>query len=495
MIKAKISLLILLPVIVAAILIFQRTSSAQEPRGEPTNAIDELREELKRNNMPDLSGVVVSLPKAAKAHIPYTPRLAELAALSSVATTAASATLTSTSDIRVTTHPAAQNETSIALDLNSAAAIGGANDYRDGDAKCGLYQSDDSGSTWPSQTMLLPNPSQFNAAGDPSVSYAGSSFAFYGCLGFHRQVGRSGIYVYRRDSNGNISNPTQVVFSINTSTFHDKPYIAANPSVSKAYVSWTRFDKGKAARIAVAGSADNGTTFNSPSPKVISDFSSNQGSSPAVASNGTVYVAWQNYNIQRVLVDRSTNGGSSWGSDRVVANISPIASPLPGTNFRTNSFPSMGVSPTNPDRIYVTWADYRSGNADILFARCDYSPTFSCTSPVIVHPTLSTDQFFPWLSVAPDGSISIVYYSRIDTTTSKMDVYVAHSRNDGVSFSNTLITDVPTDQNQGWGDFIGDYNGVSASNSQISPLWTGGILDGTSNNQDVFTDKISVTNL
>lgn len=83
-----------------------------------------------------------------------------------------------------------------------------------------------------------------------------------------------------------------------------------------------------------------------------------------------------------------------------------------------------------------------------------------------------------------------MYYSRTNTTDAEMDVYLAESRDGGTTFTNVKVMDVPTNQNNGWGDFIGDYNGVTAHNSAVHPLWTAGFKDGgTTNNQDIYTDK------
>jgi hypothetical protein len=54
----------------------------------------------------------------------------------------------------------AQNETSIAIDPNNPNnLIGGANDYRNGDAQCGRYTSNNKARTWrisPRSVCLLP---------------------------------------------------------------------------------------------------------------------------------------------------------------------------------------------------------------------------------------------------------------------------------------------------------------------------------------------------
>jgi hypothetical protein len=455
------------------------------------SGIQDLAKRIHARGLPDPSGVVLLGPAPRVSLAPGPP-------------------LTQGPDVRVTTDPGAQNETTITHDPNALATlVGGANDYRNGDAQCGYYLSTSDGATgsWGTQGTLLPtNPTgNFGAAGDPAVDYDGSGHVYYSCLAFNRTTASNGIYVYKGTVSGGALNwggPTEVIFSPDGSVFNDKDYIAADKSSGRVYVSWTQYNA-LGAQIFVAGSADGGATFNAPSPQVISDptHNSNQGTVPGVASNGTLYVAWANYNVPRILLDKSTDHGSTWGSDQVVANITPIPSPLPNVSFRVNSFPTLGVDPSDHRgrTLYVAWADYRSGNADILFCRSTDGGTtwlgqgtLACNTQPLVITTggcNSCDQFFPWISVDGSGAINLVFYSRINTTDAKLDVYLARSVNGGRGFSTTKVTDTPTDG----GGFVGDYIGVTTDNGAVHPLWTAVFLDnGTTPNQDLYTDKVCV---
>ena len=151
---------------------------------------------------------------------------------------------------------------------------------------------------------------------------------------------------------------------------------------------------------------------------VIYHFRQFKGSIPVVGPDGTVYVAWYNFNQDSIRLNKSTNGGSSFGTPRLVANISSIPSPLPGGEFRTYSFPTMAVD-QNTGYVYVAWSDFQNNDADIYFTRSiDGGATWS--TPVRVNDDTKYNdahQFFPWMDVSPNGSLFIGWFdSRLDPT-------------------------------------------------------------------------------
>ncbi len=78
-----------------------------------------------------------------------------------------------------------------------------------------------------------------------------------------------------------------------------------------------------------------------------------QGSSSLGGPDGTVYVAFEQGSTQVVPVSR--DGGTSWTRPAPVGPVVDIADPIPGANFRTDSFPRPGRrsaagSTTSPPR-------------------------------------------------------------------------------------------------------------------------------------------------
>ena len=98
-------------------------------------------------------------------------------------------------NVVVTSAGGPQNETTIAVDPNNPSnLIGGANDYRNGDAQCGRYTSSNNGRTWTDlATFGLFTPAgstrAFTAAGDPGVAFDANGHAYYLCMYFTRTPG------------------------------------------------------------------------------------------------------------------------------------------------------------------------------------------------------------------------------------------------------------------------------------------------------------------
>jgi len=404
----------------------------------------------------------------------------------------------------------AQNEPSI--DVNPSDPnhlVASSNDYRlrvnpppEGDVRPGYYVSFDGGITWPGDGIIdistIPNTF---AAGDPAIAIHDANNVYYSYIAFNRTVDDAGGLAVSKSTDGGITWQPPVVVAWNTLTiFHDKEYIATDATGSaydgNLYVSWTRFQYDSP--IFFSRSTDGGSSFSTPFAISDSSLSSNQGSIPVVGPDGEVYVAWYNFNQDSIRLNKSTNGGSSFGTPRLVANITSVPSPLPGGEFRSYSFPTMAVDQNN-GYVYVAWSDFRNGDADIYFtSSMDGGSTWS--TPVRVNDDTKFNdahQFFPWMDVSPNGKLYIGWFdSRLDPTPTTppllYDMYVTVSTDGGLTFSpNQRISEVTSDSSVGGftTPFIGDYSGLAATDEIVFPAW----VDTRRNQQDLFTQqKLSV---
>jgi hypothetical protein len=410
---------------------------------------------------------------------------------------------------------AAQDETTIAVNpVNNDLYAGGANDYSSTDARvhCGAYFSTTSAQSW--SGFLLPQQSTYSDAGDPAVAFDHQGNLYYSCLQFTRlpngAPNTSAMYVFKSTNSGmTYGPPTLVVSGGGPGDFHDKEYIAADPFNGKVYMSWTHFP---AADILFAGSNDGGASFVSPAPTVVNDPANNgnQGSVPAAGSVANqVYVAWRNFNVNRILIDKSNNGGITFnalGGDITVANITPLPGTLPGEfgNFRVNSFPTIDVcrNGSNPfnGHVYVAWADNRNGDGDILLAK-SVNGGATWSAPLRVNDDAlgnGKDQFFPWMSVDDDCKVNIAFYDRRDDPANlRFHIYFTHSTDDAVTFvPNVRVTTAPSTNAQFGGAFIGDYIGLTSTTASSStfhhqvpravPMW----MDTRNGNQDIFAANV-----
>jgi hypothetical protein len=392
-----------------------------------------------------------------------------------------------------------QNEPYVALNpANANHLVAGANDYSyraDGSSRCGFYWSTNGGTTewnFGATPLDLPSGFGFDAASNPGLAFkSNGARIYYSCLVFTQgNPPRNGsLFVSYSDFGGQsyrtYEEGAPIVAYGDSTIFHDKPFLTVDTSSSSSYqnnvyVSWTEFidadtnGNAESAGIRVARSTNNGASYSAPA--MVSTATFNQGSVPFVGSDGTVYVVYavidaSSQKTIRLEMVKSTNGGVGWDLPVTVKNVTGLPDHLPNTSFRMHSLPTAAIDQAT-GHIYVAWADYRNGNADILFTRStNGGATFSAPLEV-AHDT--TDEFFPWLSIAPNGAIDIIYYKRVDTTSRKLNVYHKRSTNGGVSFGTKTKINDGGDIRAGTqfnGRFIGDYIGVVSGPSNVHALW------------------------
>ncbi len=399
-----------------------------------------------------------------------------------------------------------QNETTVSMDPNnSSRLIAGANDYRNEVASCGVYASTDGGASWHDVGTGTTIPEGVVAGGDPATAFDPNGNAYYVCLGFTPATNSSsttGLYVSKSSDLGTLTPVAPVVVTVTGGTdplvgyFNDKEFIAidtraGSPHRGRIYVTWTRFKFDRAdnyieSPIVLSYSDNGGLTWNGPHPVSSPDLNFDQGSVPAIGPNGEVYVVFENGNGTgfngQAMVAKSVDGGNTFAHPVKVADIIEICDhfnvdgrcALKNSSWRVNSLPSVAVD-AGSGNVYVTWGDYRSGNAEVLFSRSsDGGQTWS--HPVQVSDDLTTsDKFFPWIAVAQDGSVQIAYQKRADTPGNRLlNTFLGTSRNGGLGFGkNIQVSDGATDPNFNFsGTFIGDYIGVAASATAVHPIWT-----------------------
>lgn len=295
--------------------------------------------------------------------------------------------------------PLLQNETSITINRGMANNIVvGYNEVPGSGMGLGISYSNNNGVTWfDSQT-----PSVWGTDADPALAsdLLGNVFAAmisYASTG-PAVFPNNGIYV-SRSTNGGATWLLPTMVDQYTGApgpyFTDKEYITVDqytgsPYTNNVYIAWQRDNaNGTNADVFFAWSGDQATTWNyatgTPAGR-ISDLASTPGSPPvqsslangpvpAVAPDGTIYVAWQDapLGIQspgRIYVDKSTDGGVTFGTDVIAANYNTCARwPKGGLSFQVRSFPSIAVNPTlNPMGnydVYVVYAEDPDRGPDI----------------------------------------------------------------------------------------------------------------------------------
>ncbi len=380
-----------------------------------------------------------------------------------------------------------QNEFQVDINpLNHLFAINTSNDYLT--AGVGIYRTSDGGATW----TAFDAP--FGAAGccDPGVAYAADGKVYVSGLSFSGYT-----YVISSTDNGMTWSPRS------QAAVPDRPNIVVDNGPSSPYfgtVYLTYSDLPTTNRIKGYRSTDGGLTWGSSF--FIGDVAPpngyEQSSQPRVASDGTLYVGYQQYTnsnqgcsagVQNVVA-RSTDGGTTW-----TYTVLPIIQggvclssqagrgvfcyDAAGSYFRSRSHPIMSVHPTNPQHVYMVYSggDLETAyscaggtgfHSDTLFRKStDGGVTWTAPLKINTDPS-GKDQYYPWMDVAPDGTIWVGWHDRReDANNYQHRWYTAYSTDEGTTWTETPVADVMSLPY----NFIGDYAGLAAENDRVLGVW------------------------
>ncbi|UCG68564.1 MAG: exo-alpha-sialidase [Thermoplasmata archaeon] len=408
-------------------------------------------------------------------------------------------------NVQVTTVPEPNNEPAIAVDPNDPMHIVAAgNDYSqpNKDAWVGYYVSWDGGETWERDLIpgyreddILSPLSLFKAAGDPVVCFDSDSNVFISGICFKRPTNPAnpitgwtpgpddGIFVAKSTDGGKTFNQINILAAAMQApiSFHDKEWMAVDMNNGNVYVVWVVFTLYSLATVLFSRSTDNGNSYSLP-PMVISEYQAlevgSQGSTIQVTPDGRVHISWIDFNQGQVRYTYSTNEGQSFSTPQSIADVNPIPYALENGDYRTPTLlmSAVDLSDTNTSGyLYITWNDYRYGDADILLIYSwDNGQTWS--EPVRVNNDEEGnghDQFFSAVAVSPQGWVHMVFYDRRDDENNTLIwAYYAISKNGGENFTvNMNMSDESFDGNNAPHPFIGDYIGICATNTAAYAVW------------------------
>jgi hypothetical protein len=427
----------------------------------------------------------------------------------------------------------------------------------------GYAYSTDRGATWTDGGA--PDPfGGVLSRGDPWLDDNAENTFYYANLAVDQTTAASlGVGVWR----GSFSGPS---FSWSDVTTFDSPENATTPDfdfydkeaivVGKgkysddAYVSLTNFQGFDAddgcpvlpqfgfGQIEVWRTHDGGATWQGPAiagpeaPDSLADCgftgTLQQSSAPAIGEDGSVYVVWQygpffddsgnSGSSAQILMAKSTDGGATFGTPTVVANINSMrATPPIGYNrSRVNDHPRIEVTDSRKNRGRI-WVTYYSA----------VSPVGSATSPVTAQSLVSsqvyakysdnggatwsaaipipgdvgatgTKRWWPDVAIGMRGDVNIVYYEekavdldpanaaecsisiggglfRNGTHSSLLDTYWVYDKTGTGNFSEPIkVSEVTTNVCRTASNIrpnLGDYNDAEAYGEfKAATTWAGG---------------------
>ena len=374
------------------------------------------------------------------------------------------------------------NEPSICINpKNTNQLVAGANTDK-------VYRSSDGGTTWVSSILT----GTYTVWGDPCIiTDTVGNFYYFHLVNGASFIDRMGV---NKSTNAGATWNAGTYYQFNPPKQQDKEWAITDfthgPRGNWIYVAWTEFDNYgstnslDSSRILFARSTDMGATFTGITrlSKLGGDCRdedyTTEGAVSAVGPNGEVYVAWsgpQGLNNFKIFFDKSTDGGTTWLANDIVAGTQRGGWDyvLAGI-YRNNGLPITCCDISNsPYRgtIYVNYTDSAGpSDHDVMVIKSTNGGT-NWSSPIRVNDDpAGKEQFFSWMTIDQvTGYIYIVFYDRRNYTNTQTDVYLATSTNGGATWVNERISSSPFTPVSNI--FFGDYNNITAHNGIVRPIW------------------------
>jgi hypothetical protein len=390
----------------------------------------------------------------------------------------------------------------------------------------GIYLSSNGGATWTNNGLLddqpswssLPTGQRLVSDGDPVImygpkpngnggfSYANGARAYYATLASY--YSNAGSYpankapeylavAYSDDNGQTWSAPVLATTKDNPNNFNDKEWLAvddnpASPYFGRVYLSWTAFRSFTGSGygnepVMVSISTDGGNSFGAP--KQLSQAGNNgtgngrQGSYVVTGPDGSVYVAFEQGRSQVVAISR--DGGQKWTRPSTIGAVFDIQDPIPGANFRTDSFLSIAADPrAGSSTLYAAWVNRTdAGGRVVVSTSTDKGLTWSALQ--MVSTADEGYAFFQGLDVAPNGRVDLAYQAlktnnpnTFGTGNAWIDSYYVGKAASSSTWSAPIkISSASSDpavsaQNNLQRQFYGDYNQLVASNTKAWFIYT-----------------------
>jgi hypothetical protein len=315
------------------------------------------------------------------------------------------------------------------------------------------------------------------------------------------------------------------VFPVRSKRFDDKPGIAidrspTSPHFGRVYVTWTRITppaKGSGvprALIVLSHSDDQGATWSKPSLVTDVALAWNTFANAAVDASGTVYVSWLT-TTRQVKVDRSLDGGDTFGTDVLVGIAAGVPGDLDGQCQQPGSFgiPSQGMRcitaapsiqvdsrPGAPEHVYVVFSrPDDAGRAQDVVVRTLDASLAPLGAEVRVHPAdLRRDEFLPASALDEAGRLWVCFYDTGGDASRRTTRFSCTASADGGATWATPVPVASIRSNETRKPAIpfqyGDYEGLAVAGGVAHPVWTDA-RDVAARGEEIYTRTLTAADL
>ena len=174
---------------------------------------------------------------------------------------------------------------------------------------------------------------------------------------------------------------------------------------------------------------------------------------------------------QKIFIDKSADGGTTWGTDVAVASTNiGFGTYIPCNGKTTKSSgrvvspaPQMAIEPSG--NIYVVF-DGNAGKGKTIdldvFITKSSNGGRSWSRPQRVSSASTGQQYLPAISIDSSGGVNVTYLDRRDDPNDcRTNNYFSHSTDGGATFTDSKVTSVDSDFD-GNPNGPGDYQGEAA---------------------------------
>jgi hypothetical protein len=330
--------------------------------------------------------------------------------------------------------------------------------FNGGGSDIGFATSTNGGATWshgslPGTTPFSTPPGIWQRTSDASVAFdARHNVWITSFLGLFPNGNTAEVDVLAsRSTDGGLTWGNPVVVNA-SGDFNDKNWTVCDDTATSPFFGscYTEFDDfTKANLVQMSTSTNGGMTWRAA--KTTADSACVIGGQPLVQPNGTVIVPIDDCFETAILSFRSTDGGNTWSSTVLAAQILNDGNP---GNIRSPDLPSAEIDSSG--RVYVVWTDCRLenrcsapiGTNDLLLITSTDGITWTTPVRIPTAPVGSGADFFT-TGLAVDRSTSgssahlgLAYYfypnSNCTPSTCQLDVGFISSTNGGTTWSSPV---------------------------------------------------------